>query len=256
MAAKYCSRAFSKLVPNPSLQDQIRKSYFTLFQQSPIMAPFVRLAWHDAGTFDKNDTSNKSGGPKGTIRFTQVLDHGANKGLSAFIPLIEAKKVEFPQVSYSDLIQLSSISGIEFAGGPAIPFRFGRPDATQDQCPPEGRLPDATKGIPHLREVFYRMGLKDVDIVALSGAHTLGKAWRQNSGFEGPWTVNPAVFDNSYFVELVHKRNNGLLRLPTDEALLGEPKMKKWVAKFAESKEEFFKEYVKAHTKLSELGFK
>lgn len=28
-------------------------------------------------------------------------------------------------------------------------------------------------GVPHLREVFYRMGLSDKDIVALSGGHTL-----------------------------------------------------------------------------------
>jgi L-ascorbate peroxidase len=28
-------------------------------------------------------------------------------------------------------------------------------------------------GVSHLRDVFYRMGLTDKDIVALSGAHTL-----------------------------------------------------------------------------------
>lgn len=28
-------------------------------------------------------------------------------------------------------------------------------------------------GAPHLKDIFYRMGLSDKDIVALSGAHTL-----------------------------------------------------------------------------------
>jgi len=28
-------------------------------------------------------------------------------------------------------------------------------------------------GVPHLRDIFYRMGLTDRDIVALSGGHTL-----------------------------------------------------------------------------------
>ena len=28
-------------------------------------------------------------------------------------------------------------------------------------------------GVPHLRDIFYRMGLSDRDIVALSGGHTL-----------------------------------------------------------------------------------
>lgn len=32
-------------------------------------------------------------------------------------------------------------------------------------------------GAPHLREVFYRMGLSDKDIVALSGGHTLVSAY-------------------------------------------------------------------------------
>jgi hypothetical protein len=31
------------------------------------------------------------------------------------------------------------------------------------------------KGAEHLRNVFYRMGFDDRDIVALSGGHTLGK---------------------------------------------------------------------------------
>lgn len=28
-------------------------------------------------------------------------------------------------------------------------------------------------GVPHLKDVFYRMGLSNKDIVALSGGHTL-----------------------------------------------------------------------------------
>lgn len=39
--------------------------------------------------------------------------------------------------------------------------------------PEEGRLPNAMEGPSHLKEVFYRMGLSDKDIVALSGGHTL-----------------------------------------------------------------------------------
>ena len=34
----------------------------------------------------------------------------------------------------------------------------------------------------HLRNVFYRMGLDDAEIVALSGAHTIGRAFKARSG--------------------------------------------------------------------------
>lgn len=35
----------------------------------------------------------------------------------------------------------------------------------------------------HLKNVFYRMGLGDMEIVALSGAHTLGRVNPKRSGF-------------------------------------------------------------------------
>lgn len=61
-------------------------------------------------------------------------------------------------------------------GGPEIPWKEGRSDkdaktVTIKDVPPNGRLPDASQGSYHLRDVFYRMGFNDQDIVALSGAH-------------------------------------------------------------------------------------
>ena len=43
--------------------------------------------------------------------------------------------------------------------------------------------PPSSSGLQHLRNVFHRMGLSDQDIVALSGAHTLGRARPSRSGF-------------------------------------------------------------------------
>ncbi|KAH7542566.1 hypothetical protein FEM48_Zijuj02G0087600 [Ziziphus jujuba var. spinosa] len=128
--------------------------------------------------------------------------------------------------------------------------------ADKPEPPPEGRLPDATKGTDHLRTVFgHQMGLSDQDIVALSGGHTLGRCHKERSGFEGPWTTNPLIFDNTYFKELLSGEKEGLLQLPTDKALLNDPVFRPLVEKYAADEDAFFADYTEAHLKLSELGY-
>ena len=51
----------------------------------------------------------------------------------------------------------------------------------------------------HLREIFGRMGFNDQEIVALSGAHALGRCHATASGYVGPWTPTPTTFNNLYF---------------------------------------------------------
>ena len=43
------------------------------------------------------------------------------------------------------------------------------------------------------------MGFDDQEIVALSGAHALGRCHITASGYTGPWSFTPLVFDNTYF---------------------------------------------------------
>lgn len=54
-------------------------------------------------------------------------------------------------------------------GGPLIPWRPGRQDGLAEHCTPDGRLPDGDKGSDHLRDIFWRQGFNDQEIVALSG---------------------------------------------------------------------------------------
>nr|AAR32786.1 ascorbate peroxidase [Pinus pinaster] len=214
---------------------------------APIM---VRIAWHSAGTYD---VKTKTGGPFGTMRYGAELAHGANSGLDIAVRLLEPIKEQFPIISYADFYQLAGVVAVEVTGGPDIPFHPGRED--KPEPPPEGRLPDATKGPDHLRDVFGHMGLNDKEIVALSGAHTLGRCHKERSGFEGPWTSNPLIFDNSYFTELVTGEKEGLLQLPSDKALLADPSFAVYVQKYAQDEDAFFADYAEAHLKLSELGF-
>ncbi|KAK7367275.1 hypothetical protein VNO80_09284 [Phaseolus coccineus] len=214
---------------------------------APLM---LRLAWHDAGTYD---VKTRTGGPNGSIRNAQELNHAANKGLETAVAFCEEVKAKHPNVSYADLYQLAGVVAVEITGGPTIDFVPGRKDALES--PAEGRLPDAKQGASHLREIFYRMGLGDKDIVVLSGGHTLGKAHRDRSNFEGQWTKDPLKFDNSYFVELLKGESKDLLKLPTDKALVEDPIFRNYVELYAKDEDAFFSDYATSHKKLSELGF-
>jgi L-ascorbate peroxidase len=215
---------------------------------APLM---LRLAWHSAGTFD---VATKTGGPFGTMKCPAELAHGANAGLDIAVRLLEPIKEQFPILSYADFYQLAGVVAVEVTGGPEVPFHPGRQDKTEP--PPEGRLPNATLGSDHLRQVFStQMGLSDQDIVALSGGHTLGRCHKERSGFEGAWTANPLIFDNSYFTELLTGEKEGLLQLPTDKVLLTDPAFRPLVDKYAADEDAFFADYAEAHLKLSELGF-
>lgn len=86
---------------------------------------FVRLAWHDSGTFDANIKGDwpSANGAIGSIRFEPEILHGANKGLSGAVKLLEPVKEKFPEVSYADIYQMASARAIELAGGPKIDMK-------------------------------------------------------------------------------------------------------------------------------------
>eukprot|EP00542_Grammatophora_oceanica_P015258 CAMPEP_0194042948 /NCGR_PEP_ID=MMETSP0009_2-20130614/14661_1 /TAXON_ID=210454 /ORGANISM="Grammatophora oceanica, Strain CCMP 410" /LENGTH=300 /DNA_ID=CAMNT_0038686991 /DNA_START=88 /DNA_END=990 /DNA_ORIENTATION=- len=268
----------------------------------------VRLAWHDSGTYDdslKGQEWPGAGGAIGSIRFEPEILHGANAGLSGALKLLEPIHEAFPEVSYADLFQMASSRAIALAGGPKIDMKYGRVDATNaEQCSPEGNLPDGeaaeesgkyggTSGTAstedttpegHLRKVFYRMGLTDEDIVALSGAHTFGRAYKDRSGAGkestkftdgkakvmrpdgteakytpggSAWTEQWLTFDNSYFhVTPDESADPELLKLSTDKVIFVDEGFKPFAEKFRDSQEAFFESYAKAHKKLSELGSK
>merc|ERR1712063_88035 len=229
----------------------------------------VRLAWHASGTFDKNDSTGGSNGT--TMRYAPESADDANAGLSIARDMLLAVKANHPQLSYADLWTPAGCTAIECAGGPKIPFAFGRSDApNESHCPAIGRLPDASQGAQHLRDVFYRMGFNDQEIVCLSGAHTLGRCHKVRSGFDGPWTRNPLKFDNQYFKHLLHMKwkvkewdgplqyvdelTEELMMLPTDMVLVEDPSFRKYVEIYANDERTFFRDFADAYAKLISLG--
>jgi len=229
---------------------------------------FVRLAWHAAGTFDKYSQTGGSNGS--TIRLSPEADHGANKGLHIARQRLESVKQNFPFISYADLYTLSGAVAIEALGGPNIPWRPGRSDVNDaSKCPPDGRLPDASKGSLHIRTIFYRMGLNDQEIVALIGAHSLGRMHTDRSGFEGPWTNAPTTFSNEFFRLLLEEqwtprkwngpkqftdKSGTLTMLPADLAFVIDVDFRKYVEIYAKDEQKFFNDFAQAFSKLLELG--
>jgi len=43
-----------------------------------------------------------------------------------------------PEIGFADLYQLASVVGVEFSGGPSIPFRLGRKDAKEKEVRKDG----------------------------------------------------------------------------------------------------------------------
>jgi len=251
-----------------ALKSEIRRA---LINQKVNACPIaMRMAWHASGTHDARDGSGGSYGA--TVRFAPESDDPDNAGLGIIRDLLHPVKNAHPDISYADLYTAAACFGIEFLGGPKVPFNLGRIDAADGtRCPAHGRLPDATKDASHLREVFgTRMGFTDREIVALSGGHTLGRCHASRSGFDGPWTTHPLRFDNEYFINLITRtwkpRNwNGplqfedeetgkLMMLPTDMALLDDPKFKSIVEEYAKDESVFFRDFATAFGKLLALG--
>jgi cytochrome c peroxidase len=76
-------------------------------------------------------------------------------------------------------------------GGPKVSWRPGRIDYDRpEQGVVKENLPDGSQGAKHIRDVFYRMGFNDKEIVVLSGGHAVGRCHHDRSGYDGPWVCS------------------------------------------------------------------
>lgn len=93
-----------------------------------------------------------------TMRFEPEALHGANAGLHVGRELMGKVKKEFDWISYGDLWTLAGVCAVQEMGGPKVPWRPGRIDGLAKDATPDGRLPDASQGAPHLRDVSLDLG--------------------------------------------------------------------------------------------------
>ena len=221
----------------------------------------LRVAFHDAGTFNK---ASNDGGMNGSVLYElgRPESFGLKRGLNPIKEVYEEMKArgfgdDTGGVSLADCIACAGAYAIELTGGPkfleSIPL--GRRDASS--ADPENRIPVETLRGKEMREHFQNLyGLSSQEMIALSGAHTIGQ-----KGFGDPYT-----FDNEYFVtlkkdpwnlpnltkdELEMNEHIGLL---SDRYLAEDEENKKWINKYAEDAGAFNKDFVEAYIKLTTLG--
>ncbi|GAB4836696.1 hypothetical protein Ancab_001609 [Ancistrocladus abbreviatus] len=209
-------------------------------------AGILRLVFHDAGTFENSDNS---GGMNGSIVYE--LERPENKGLEKSLKILEKAKnvVDARQsVSWADMISVGGAEAVSICGGPNISIQLGRLDSVTPD--PEGRLPEESMDASGLKQCFRRKGFSAQELVALSGAHTLG-----SKGFG-----NPTVFDNSYFKILLEKPwlssagMSSMIGLPSDRTLVEDDECLRWIMKYANDQDMFFKDFEDAYTKLVNSG--
>lgn len=155
---------------------------------------------------------SSNGGSNGCIDF-QNSDHN---GLQDIIAQLDSSRAPFASIiSRADYWVLAATLAIRFASTPSangvppnlprppapldLPFKFGR--VTDASCAglDAGRLPGAGFSWAQSQEMFGAKGLTVSEIVALFGAHALGRAEFRNSGFEGGWTRTQSSFAPTYF---------------------------------------------------------
>ncbi|OMO61655.1 heme peroxidase, plant/fungal/bacterial [Corchorus capsularis] len=209
-------------------------------------AGVLRLVFHDGGTFHM---AENSGGMNGSIVFE--LERPENAGLNKSLKVLEKAKKEvdaIKPVSWADMIAVGGAEAVAICGGPKIPVALGRLDSAEPD--PEGKLPQESLDAAGLKQCFQRKGFSTQELVALSGAHTLG-----SKGFG-----SPVAFDNTYFKILLQKpwKSSGgmstMIGLPSDHAIGEDDECLRWITKYADDQNMFFEDFKNAYIKLVNSG--
>ncbi|KAL7159063.1 hypothetical protein ABFS83_01G004200 [Erythranthe nasuta] len=243
----------SFLMPSPSFASATDENALLQEEIGKVLskgraAGLLRLVFHDAGTFDDAD---KTGGMNGSIIYE--LDRPENRGLEKSLKILEKAKVQVDAVqpvSWADLIAMAGAEAVSICGGPKIPVQLGRLDATVPD--PVGKLPEETLVAAAMKQVFQKKGFSTQELVALSGAHTLG-----TKGFG-----SPTVFDNSYYKILLEKPwsasggMSDMIGLPSDRSLGEDDECIKWISKYADDQNLFFEDFKNVYVKLVNSGAK
>ncbi|CAI5951840.1 unnamed protein product [Closterium sp. NIES-65] len=253
----------------------------------------LRIVFHDAGTYD---LATNTGGMNGSVRFE--LKRPENDGLKRTIKVLEKARLELGPlanvVSWADLMAVAGAYAVESCGGPHIPVRMGRRDASGPD--PENRMPAETLNAKEVVASFKSKGFSLQETVCLLGAHTLGgKGFGDATSFDNayysilltkPWLDTsecmklclPALLSlrtvsmhlpvksmaGNSMADMIglpsatteHDWNSmaDMIGLPSDKAIVADEDCLVWINKYASNQDLFFRDFVPAYTKMVNSG--
>lgn len=184
-------------------------------------------------------------------------------------------------VSCADIVALAARDSVFQAGGPWFPMPTGRRDNPEfaSSSVVLASLPRPTQNVTSLLPFFQNRSLNVIDLVALSGGHTIGLAHcssltrlfpTQDTTLSTSFStallsicpnasvnatvnndrISPNFFDNTYFVDLVN--NNGLF--VSDQSLFNDTRTMHLVSMYAKSRQLFYSQFSVSMIKMGMLG--
>ncbi|KAJ3147435.1 hypothetical protein HDU86_007985 [Geranomyces michiganensis] len=248
---------------NIDLWTKVRDAIHREFGPGPcgaVARAAVRLAFHDAGTYNKND---KSGGPNGSIlRFSDEALATQNNYLNSVIEAMQRVFSQFEAfgVTRADIVQLAGVLGVvRCPGGPSIPFSIGRKDSTTMDS--AALLPGENDAAAALIARYDRMGFTASETIALIGRHTCAKQYTQSpraqlidqNGFSLDST--PELWDTAFYAEIKKQAGFGQTRRAADVNLANYQPTAAEFASFATNQQLWNTKFTAAWTKMANLGY-
>ncbi|KHN15314.1 Peroxidase 16 [Glycine soja] len=277
----------------PNVEQLVRSAVEQKFQQTFVTAPAtLRLFFHDC--FVRGcDASILLASPNNKAE----KDHPDDISLAGdgFDTVAKAKAAvdSDPQcrnkVSCADILALATRDVINLAGGPFYEVELGRRDGRISTIASVQRqLPHPDFNLDKLNSMFSFHGLTQTDMIALSGAHTIGFSHcnhfsRRIYNFSPKKLIDPTLnlhyafqlrqscplrvdsriainmdpvtpqkFDNQYFKNL----QQGMGLFTSDQVLATDERSRGTVNLFASNEQAFYNAFIEAITKMGRIGVK
>ncbi|KAJ6483288.1 heme peroxidase [Mycena sanguinolenta] len=134
---------------------------------STVAAQWLRLAYHDMAT---HNSTTGTGGMDASIQFeftrAQDIGMGMLESLLDFFPSTNE------HVGMADVIAMATVNAVVGCGGPVIPFRGGRIDATEAG---PATVPEPQQDLPSHIASFAAQGFNETEMIILVACgHSLG----------------------------------------------------------------------------------